>query len=150
MYTDWFKLRKLPFRLRPDPEFLFLGAEAGPLLDALRAAVDSGHGLLSLTGEAGVGKTTLLHAIARERQGSMAVARIQQPNLTAEELVATLAEQFGLPPLDAGGDGAARLTQFVAEERGHGRAVLICYSTVTQTIATLSKQIMGQTPSSPP
>jgi general secretion pathway protein A len=125
MYTDWFKLKKLPFRLRPDPEFLFLGAEAGPVLDALRAAFGNGHGVVALTGEAGVGKTTVLHALAQERRGAMAVARVQQPNLTAEELVATLTEQFGLPRKEPGRDGAARLAQFVAEETGHGRTVLI-------------------------
>ena len=93
MYTDWFKLRKLPFRLRPDPEFLFLDSEAGPVLEALRSAVTSGHGTLCLIGEPGTGKTTLLHALAREHQGAMPVARVQQPNLTAEEYYDLLTPQ---------------------------------------------------------
>jgi len=144
MYTDWFKLKRLPFRLRPDPEFLYLGGPTGHTYEAVRAAVGSGRGVLALTGEAGVGKTTLLHALAQERQGSMTVARVQQPNLTSAELLAALNEQFGLPPLTpppaAGSSGhsattashptatvevKAALRRFVAEEAGHGRAVLI-------------------------
>ncbi len=143
MYTDWFKLRKLPFRLRPDPEFLFLDSEAGPALDALRAAVTAGHGILCLLGEPGVGKTTVLHAIAREHQGSMAVARVQQPGLTAEELVATLAEQFRLPPQEAGGlDPASRLTQFVAEEARQGRAVLVLVDEAHRASTAMLRELL--------
>ncbi|MDE2219526.1 MAG: AAA family ATPase [Gammaproteobacteria bacterium] len=126
MYTDWFKLKKLPFRLRPDPEFLFQDSEAGPVLEALRAAVASAHGTLCLIGESGTGKTTLLHALAREHQGAMPVARVQQPSLTAEELLDALCEQFGLAPSAGEEPGpAARIMRFVAEEAGHRRSVLV-------------------------
>jgi type II secretory pathway predicted ATPase ExeA len=126
MYTDWYKLKKLPFRLRPDPEFLYLSGEAAHVFEALQAAVASGQGVVCLIGKTGVGKTTVLHALARERQGSMSVARVQQPNLTAQELLESLAEQFGLPPAERiGREALARLTRFVAEEAGHRRPVLI-------------------------
>jgi type II secretory pathway predicted ATPase ExeA len=126
MYTDWFKLRKLPFRLRPDPEFLFLDSEAGPVLAALRSAVTSGHGTLCLIGEPGTGKTTILHALARDNQGAMPVARVQQPSLTTEELLDTLCEQFGLGSPEAGGsDPVARILEFAAEEARQARAVLV-------------------------
>lgn len=143
MYTDWFKLRKLPFRLRPDPEFLFLDSEAGPVLDALRAAVTGGHGVVCLLGEPGVGKTTVLHAIAREHQGLMAVARVQQPGLTAEELIATLAEQFRLPPQEAGGlDPASHLTHFVAEEARQGRAVLVLVDEAHRASTAMVRELL--------
>jgi type II secretory pathway predicted ATPase ExeA len=143
MYTDWFKLRKLPFRLRPDPEFLFLDSEAGPVLEALRSAVTSGHGTLCLIGEPGTGKTTLLHALAREHQGAMPVARVQQPNLTAGELLDTLCEQFGLPaPATGDSDRAARIAGFVTEEAGHGRAVLILVDEAHRASADLLRALL--------
>ncbi len=126
MYTDWFKLKRLPFRLRPDPEFLYLNGETTPAFEALRAAVATGRGAMALIGEAGVGKTTLLHAIAQQRQGSMSVARIQQPNLTSSELLDALAEQFGLPTArDPAANPQTAIRHFIAEEVGNDRAVLI-------------------------
>ena len=126
MYTEWFKLQRLPFRLRPDPDFLYQAGAMGRILESLRAAVITGHGVACLTGDAGVGKTTLLHALAQQNLGSMTVARVQQPSVTPEELIEALATQFGLPPQEpAGREATARLTRFVAEENGHGRSVLI-------------------------
>ena len=90
MYTDWFKLKRLPFRLRPDPDFLDLTGETAAVYESLRATVATGRGLVSLVGEAGVGKTTLLHALAEEHQGAMSIARIQHPNITVEELLDAL------------------------------------------------------------
>lgn len=125
MYTDWFKLRKLPFRLRPDPDFLYIEGAAGQGLQALRAAVNQGPGTICLVSEAGLGKTTLLHALAAEFRGTMPLGRIQQPNLTATELLEALCDQFGLaPPTEGDSQPGRRLSAFLAEESRLGRAAL--------------------------
>jgi general secretion pathway protein A len=129
MYTDWFKLKKLPFRLRPDPEFLYMADETEVVYAALRAAMVGEQRLVCLLGESGVGKTTLLHTLARDCKGSMSVVRVQQPNLTSLELAATLAEQFGLPPQnEATHEPWARLHQYVAAESARGRPVIIWWT----------------------
>ena len=143
MYTDWFKLRKLPFRLRPDPEFLYLADEAGRVYRALRAAVTGEYRVVCLLGESGVGKTTLLHALAQECQGSMSVARVQQPNLTPEELASTLAEQFNLPPEDqAPRDAVSLLTRFASEAAGRGRTVVILVDEAHHCSAVLLRKLL--------
>src|SRR5258706_13218361 len=126
MFTDGLNSQRLPFRLCPAPDFLSQAGAMGQILESVRAAVITGHGVACLTGESGVGKTTLLHALAQQNLGSMTVARVQQPSVTPEELIEALATQFGLPPQEpAGREATARVTRFVAEENGHGRSVLI-------------------------
>ena len=143
MYTDWFKLKRLPFRLRPDPEFLYLNSEGSAVFEALRAAASNGRGAMTLLGEPGVGKTTLLHAIAQQRQSSMSVARIQQPNLTSRELLEALSEQWHLkPPDENSSDMQAELRRFVAAEATHGRPVLILVDEAHRMSTATLKEIL--------
>ncbi len=126
MYIDWFKLKKLPFRLRPDPEFLYLEGAMGAAYAALRNALTGTEKLVCILGEPGVGKTTLLQALARDCGASARVVRIQQPNLTSMELSAALSEQLGLPlPDDATHEPLAHVQSFIAAEIAQGHAVVI-------------------------
>ena len=152
MYTEWFKLGTLPFRLRPDPDYLYRGGAFDGLYAELRDAADAGHGLVYLTGDTGAGKTTLLHALARERAATTSVARIQQPNLTAAELLATLAEQFSL----AATEGArfadrASLMKFTTAERARGRSVLILIDEAQRCSTVMLRELLriGADPSAP-
>jgi type II secretory pathway predicted ATPase ExeA len=139
MYTEWFKLTRLPFRLRPDPDFLFEGEEYAPVFAALRSAAASGQGLLALVGEPDSGKSTLLQTLALERTASMKVARILQPSLTTAEVLEAIEDQFGLGAQSPGGaDARARIFRFVAEERRRGRGVIILVDEAHQlAISTL-------------
>ncbi len=146
MYTDWFKLKKLPFRLRPDPEFLYLTDATGMVYEALRAAVAGGQKLVCLLGEGGVGKTTLLHALARDSQGSANVARVQQPNLTAEELESSLAEQFELSAQEGTAHQPwAQLKQYVVTESGQGRAVVILVDEAHRCTIPMLRELLSLT-----
>ena len=144
MYTDWFKLTRLPFRLRPDPDFLFEGGEFAPVFAALRSAADSGHGLLALVGEAGTGKSTLLHTLALERTASVRVARILQPNLTTREMLEAIEDQFGLGATPAGGrDPRSRIAHFVADERRQGRGVLVLVDEAHRLASAALKELLA-------
>jgi general secretion pathway protein A len=126
MYTDWFKLACLPFRLRPDPEFLHWSGATASALEGLRSARQRQCGVVTLVGDPGTGRTTLLHVLARDGSAQHGLARLQVPHLDPEELLATLAVQFGVEPSGAGaGSVAARLVRFFAEEAGHGHRVVI-------------------------
>src|SRR5260221_11317591 len=102
MYPQFFGFDKLPFRLRPDPDFLYSGHDylraRSKVLDDLRGK----SRVVFLTGPAGVGKTLLLEEVLREIGGQFGLCRINQPHISATELLQALLLQLGTPP--AGGE----------------------------------------------
>lgn len=97
MYPQFFGLEKLPFRLRPDPDFLYPGPEYLRARAKVLTGLRSSSRAILLMGPAGVGKTMLLEDILREIAGQYALCRINQPQLSAAELVQALSLQLGAP-----------------------------------------------------
>ena len=69
MYLDYFGFSSLPFKLTPDPRFLYLTPGHQEALSTLQYGILSGKGLTALTGEAGLGKTTLLRTALEQMHG---------------------------------------------------------------------------------
>jgi general secretion pathway protein A len=144
MYTDWFKLERLPFRLRPDPDFLFATGATALVLETLRGAADRKPQLFLVQGEAGVGKTTVLHAIAESLGAARSLARLQLPNITARELLETLSAQFKLnePERDTEAASATRLLRHFTEEAGRGRPATLLVDDAHQLPAATLRQLL--------
>ena len=62
MYQRFYRLRDLPFELTPNPRYLFLTPQHREALSNLQYGLSSAKAMTVLIGEAGTGKTTLLHA----------------------------------------------------------------------------------------
>jgi general secretion pathway protein A len=126
MYTDWFNLTALPFRLRPDPEFLYLADDVARVLDGLRAAARRTAGTVALVGEAGVGKTTVLHVLARDYADGNRLARLQVADVTRPEVLESLVQQFGLSTRPAPNpEHSALLSRYFAESTGRGKPAIV-------------------------
>ena len=114
MYPQFFGFDKLPFRLRPDPDFLYSGPEyqsaRAMVIDELRGT----SRVVLLTGPAGVGKTLLLEEALREIRGQFRVCRINQPHISAPELIQALMLQLGSSPADAEANRALPFTELAA------------------------------------
>src|SRR6266567_4169766 len=63
MYKAFFKLRRNPFELTPDPSFLFPTRRHNEALVALYYGVRKRKGFVVLTGEGGTGKTLLVRCL---------------------------------------------------------------------------------------
>ena len=63
MYNAYFGFKANPFNLSPDPEFLFRSPQHEEALANLIYGVRSRKGFISLTGEVGTGKTTMLECL---------------------------------------------------------------------------------------
>ena len=63
MYLDYYGLKELPFNITPDPRFLFFSAQHREAFDHLLYGIENRKGFIELTGEVGLGKTTLCRAV---------------------------------------------------------------------------------------
>lgn len=101
MYPQFFGFTKLPFRLRPDPEFLFSGQSYVQTRASVLSGLRGGSRLVLLLGPPGTGKTLLLEDLIGEVAGQFATCRINQPHISATELIHALLLQIGTPSADA-------------------------------------------------
>ncbi len=101
MYEAFYRLTGPPFRLTPDPRFLFLSKHHHEALGHLLFGIREGSGFIAVTGEIGTGKTTLLRALLRELDPDTIVAYIFNPVLSDLELLQSINSEFGLPAVSA-------------------------------------------------
>ena len=63
MYKSFYGLKENPFNVNPDPHFLFLTKEIEEALTGLMYGIQTRKGFITLTGEVGTGKTTLVNRL---------------------------------------------------------------------------------------
>src|SRR5258707_9309229 len=63
MYNNYFGLKDNPFNVNPDPRYLFLTKEIEEALSGLMYGVQNRKGFITLIGEVGTGKTTLINRL---------------------------------------------------------------------------------------
>jgi general secretion pathway protein A len=98
MYEAFFGFSERPFQLTPNSRFLFLNPAHREALATLRYGLGSSLGITLLLGEAGTGKTTLLHAaLEAERRPQHRYALLSNPTLAPSDFYEILTETFRLP-----------------------------------------------------
>ena len=63
MYKSFFQLRESPFNVNPDPRYLVITNEIEEALTGLMYGIQTRKGFITLTGEVGTGKTTLVNRL---------------------------------------------------------------------------------------
>ena len=63
MYKSYFGLRENPFNVNPDPRYLYLTKQIEEALTGLMYGIQTRKGFITLTGEVGTGKTTLVNRL---------------------------------------------------------------------------------------
>jgi type II secretory pathway predicted ATPase ExeA len=126
MYLELFKLHELPFRLSPDPQFLYLSKQHARAKAYMESTIWFTDGFVVITGEIGAGKTTLIETFLRELEGDVVVAQIAQTQLSPTAFLQTVLVQFGFTPFDMKKpEVLATLNQFLMEQFVAGRKVLL-------------------------
>jgi general secretion pathway protein A len=127
MYLDFYHLKKAPFHITPDPEFLFLSPSHKAALGALVYGIEERQGFVTLIGEVGLGKTTILRSyLERVDQAQFKPIYIFNANVSFSDLLKTLCREFGIEALTEDiADTVNRLHQVLIEEYKQGRNVAL-------------------------
>jgi len=96
MYESFYGFRERPFRLTPDPRFLFLSNKHKEAFAHLLYGIKYRSGFVQITGEIGTGKTLICRTLLRQIDPDTEVAYIFNPCLSDEELLKNINEEFGI------------------------------------------------------
>jgi general secretion pathway protein A len=125
MYERFYQLRERPFALSPDPDYLYPSRVHREALSYLRYGIEGQAGFVVITGEIGSGKTTLLQTLLRGLDRETTVARLVNTMLEPDELLESILIDFGLEPEPRKPGMLRQLGEFLVNERGAGRLVLL-------------------------
>jgi type II secretory pathway predicted ATPase ExeA len=126
MYLDPFKLKELPFRLSPDPQFLYLSKQHARAKAYMESTIWFTDGFVVITGEIGSGKTTLIESFLKEIQSDVVIAQINQTQVSAIDFLQAVLVQFGFSPFKMKkAELIATLNNFLIEQYAAGRKVLL-------------------------
>src|SRR3569833_2718507 len=126
MPVEPFKLKELPFRLSPDPQFLYLSKQHARAKAYMESTIWFTDGFVVITGEIGSGKTTLIESFLKEVQTDVVVAQINQTQVSAIDFLQAVLVQFGFSPFKMKkAELIATINTFLIEQYAAGRKVLL-------------------------
>jgi general secretion pathway protein A len=126
MYAEFYGLRELPFALTPDPRYIYFTPSHTEVMANLHYGVESGKGLIVVTGEVGTGKTTILRWMMQRLDRTVMVAYIFNPRLSVPEFYQHLAALFDIQNWETKSDLLIELGKVLETRHSRGlRTVLI-------------------------
>jgi type II secretory pathway predicted ATPase ExeA len=141
MYCDLFQLKEPPFRLTPDPQFLFASKQHARAKAYMESTIWLADGFVVITGEIGSGKTTLIESFLAEVPPEIVVAHISQTQLSPVEFLQTLLVEFGFKPFRKRKvELLAMLKDYLVEQYAAGKKILL----VIDEAQNLSRKVLEE------
>jgi general secretion pathway protein A len=126
MYLSHFNLKIKPFRISPDPKFLWLGETHKEALSMLKYGIHDDCGFLLLSGDVGTGKTTLINGLIESLDDQTLVAIISDPDLEKLDFYNFLTQAFDIKKtFKSKGDFLVHFIHFLHKANAEGKKVLI-------------------------
>ena len=126
MYNRFFGFTERPFKLVPNPAYLYMSQSHQEAMAHLVYALDSGDGFVEITGEVGTGKTTLCRSFIEGLDKNTEIAYIFNPVLDPVELLRAVNTEFGIS--DEGQNSRElinSLNAFLIEKKSQGKEVVL-------------------------
>jgi len=142
MYNRFFGFKERPFKLVPNPEYLYLSRIHEEVLAHLNYAVGYGEGFVEITGEVGTGKTTLCRMFLESLDENTEAAYIFNPKLDALQLLKAINDEFGIPSDTASVKTLIdQLNAFLLEKKAQGKHVILLVDEAQNLSADVLEQL---------
>ena len=117
MYRKFYGFQERPFEITPDPKFVYLSEIHQEALARLQYAVREGKGFSVITGEAGTGKTTLVHMLLSKLDGRVRTSFIFNPILDRADFLNYVCDDLGIKSdgMKSRGQSLAALHNFLLD-----------------------------------
>ncbi|MGE5516061.1 MAG: AAA family ATPase [Bacteroidota bacterium] len=113
MYKEFFNFSAEPFRVTPDPGFLYLTDQHKEALAAIIYGIAKRKGFVCITGEVGVGKTTILRSyLDSVDEPGLTFVYVYNPNVSFQTLLRHIFKEIRL---DYPGDDIAGMVDTLRE-----------------------------------
>ncbi len=99
-YLSHFKLQDQPFRLTPDPDYLYWSKQHARAKAYMESTIWLADGFVVITGDIGSGKTTLLQSFLSELDDDVVYAVVSQTQLTPTQFLQAVLTEFGFKPFN--------------------------------------------------
>ncbi len=140
-YLEHFQLDEQPFRLTPDPEFLYWSKQHARAKAYMESTIWLADGFVVITGEIGSGKTTLLQSFLSELEDDVIYAVVSQTQLTPTEFLQAVLTEFGFKPFNkAKVELLDMLNMFLIEQYSNGKKVVL----IVDEAQNLSKKVLEE------
>jgi putative secretion ATPase (PEP-CTERM system associated) len=125
-YVEHFQLREQPFRLTPDPDFLYWSKQHARAKAYMESTIWLADGFVIITGEIGSGKTTLLQSFLTELDEDVVYAVVSQTQLTPTQFLQAVLTEFGFKPFNKRKvELLDMLNMFLIEQYSNGKKVVL-------------------------
>jgi general secretion pathway protein A len=129
MYQAYFGLKELPFRISPDPRFIYLTSQHQEVLAKCQYSVAEKMGIAAIFGTIGSGKTSLARRLWEQytTQSEYTFALLIHPNYpTPFQFLKSILREYGLTkPKRSLEDMVAYFEEFLIEQHRNGKTPIL-------------------------